>query len=124
MNLESKKYMQEREDKTYVLQGEATIENEEKQSLKDKMKVIIQEDSTEKLVILELPYIFYHGYTTKLNGKNIKNYESENGFLCIDIKESGTLEVEYIGTTLEKIGYAVSGVSLIILLCYYCIRTR
>lgn len=106
-------YIENREDKTYVINGLAIISNENKNGLKDTMNVMIMENAT-----LELPYIYYHGYTVQLNGKNIKTYESENGFLCVDIYESGNISVEYTGTVLEKVGYVISGVGLIGILIY------
>lgn len=101
------KYIQSRENKTYTLSGMAIIENETKEELKDSMDVTILEKAT-----LELPYIFYHGYTIKLNDKKLKGYESENGFLSVDVNDNGKLTVEYTGTILEKIGYAVSVITL------------
>ena len=106
-------YIENREDKTYVIEGNATIDSESKNGLTDSLKITTQGKST-----LELPYIYYHGYTVKLNGKNIKTYESNNGFLCVDIEESGDLKIEYTGTVLEKIGYAISGIGLTIVLIY------
>lgn len=112
-------YIQLREDKTYVLEGVAIIENETKNGLTDAMTVSTLEKAT-----LELPYIYYHGYTVKLNGEKLKPYESQNGFLCVDIKSSGKLEVEYEGTTIEKIGYAVSIITLGLFTAYAIIKPR
>lgn len=111
------KYMEERENKTYVITGEASIKNEEKQALTDNMEVEVEKKAT-----LELPYIYYHGYTVKLNGKQLKTYQSEKGFLCVDVEESGKLEVEYTGTMVEKMGYIISGISLIGIAVYGIIR--
>lgn len=101
------KYMEERENKTCVVTGEAVIKNEEKQALIDNMEIEVAKKAT-----LELPYIYYHGYTVKLNNKQLKTYQSEKGFLCVDVEESGKLEVEYTGTIVEKMGYVISGISL------------
>lgn len=112
-------YIENREDKTYVIEGNAIVDEEIKNGLTDNIKITTEGKST-----LELPYIYYHGYTVKLNGKNIKTYESNNGFLCVDIEESGDLSIEYTGTVLEKIGYAISGTGLIIGLIYIGIMCK
>lgn len=104
-------YIENRENGTYVINGVAIINNENKNELKDEFDVITMANTT-----IELPYLYYHGYTVKLNGKNIKTYESDNGFLCVDIWESGHVSIEYTGTVLEKIGYMISTMGLIIIL--------
>ncbi len=101
-------YIENRENRTYVVNGVAVINNENKDDLMDSLTVTTLEKST-----LEFPYIYYHGYTVKLNGKNIKTYESDNGFLCADIQESGDVTIKYTGTVLEKVGYVISIIGLI-----------
>ena len=73
---------------------------------------------------LELPYIYYHGYTVKLNNEKIDNFESENGFLAINVNQDGLITVEYTGTILEKVGFVVSSLTLIILVIYLIIKNR
>lgn len=114
-------YMQEREDRVYIVQGNATIEHEEKYALT--MSFLIKQ--TDKDTILELPYLYYPGYTVELNvGANkekLEITESEMGFLQISIPEDieeGTITIDYTGTTLEKVGYAVSAVSFIMFIGY------
>lgn len=124
------KYMQERENCTYVISGNAEIENEEKDKLTDKFDLNINsqqentnEDNsylqTEKIennsnneVTLELPYLYYHGYTTKVNGEKVRNYEDEKGFLTINANENGKVEVEYTGTAAEKFAFVISILTL------------
>ena len=69
-------------------------------------------------MVLELPFLYYHGYTTKINGKKVKNYESKNGFLCIETTENGKVEVNYTGTVIEKLSIAVSILTLSGILIY------
>ena len=96
-------YILKRENRTYILEGKCDITDENKENSKDTMKISNVENAK-----LELPYLYYQGYEVKNNNKKIETYESENGFLCIDINEEGNLEVEYKGTIIEKIGYIVS----------------
>lgn len=103
-------YLKSREDRTYLLNGKATIISENKSKLQD----IIEIENVENAK-LELPYLYYCGYTVKINGKTIKNYESENGFVCVDVNENGKLEINYTGTRIEKIGFIISFASLIII---------
>lgn len=109
------KYMQNRKNETLVLDGQAKITKENKVKLKDEIEIEIENG---KKVILELPYIYYHGYETKINGKKIKNQESDKGFLQVELNESGTLQVEYKGTIGEKIAMIVSLISFIGFLGY------
>ena len=74
---------------------------------------------TEKAT-LELPYIYYPGYTVRLDGIIQKTVETENGFLgcVIDENESGNIEVEYTGTMIMSISKMISVISFIIYLIY------
>lgn len=113
------KYMEEREDRTYVIEGEAKIKHEEKKSLTDNIDIEVFKKAT-----LELPYIYYHGYTIKLNNKIVKTYQSEKGFLCVDVEESGILEVKYTGTAIEKIGYILTVISLVAVIFYIKLTSK
>lgn len=110
-------YMENREDRVYLLKGNCKITSEEKDGLN--MKFTASDVQNAKL---ELPYIFYHGYTIKVNDKNIKGYESDKGFLCIDLNEDGIVTVEYTGTFIDKLGYAISGTTLVILIGYSILK--
>ncbi len=101
-------YIENREDGTIILDGDALIENEQKDGLNYNFKVSNVDNAK-----LELPYIYYHGYTVKINNKKITPYQSENGFLSIDLNESGEVSVNYTGTMVEKLGYAISGLTLL-----------
>lgn len=114
-------YLQTREDRVYVLEGNVTVTNENKQGL----KLTFDITNAEKNTLLELPYFFYQGYTIMLteNEKTIelKASESYNGFVQIvlpDDIDNGTINVEYTGTTLEKVSYIISLISLVGFICY------
>lgn len=101
-------WFMEREDKTYLISGNTEIKNENKNKLHDIMEVKVYENSE-----LELPYLYYIGYTTLLNGEKIENFESKNGMLAIKVDTSGILKVKYDGTILEKLGYIISLLGII-----------
>ena len=114
-------YLQTREDKVYVLEGNANIINENKKAL----DLTFEINTANKGTILELPYFFYPGYTVTLsyfgNEVELKTTESENGFAQVILPESveeGKITVEYTGTTLEKTSYLISAVSLIGFMIY------
>ncbi len=119
--LEKRGYMETRKDKVYVLKGKATIENERKKALNMTFDIINVEANTT----IELPYLFYPGYTVMLENKNEKEkldtIESEKGFVQViltDNIEKATITVQYTGTNLEKVSYTVSGISLIGFILY------
>lgn len=111
-------YMKEREDRIYILQGNAQISNEEKNNLKLTANI----NNVSENTIIEFPYIFYPGYDIILNGKTkLKPEESENGYLSVKIPqdiEIGTIEVEYTGTLITKISYIISIFSIIAFFVY------
>lgn len=109
------KYINERPDMSLILNGFGSIESEEKNELSDKIYVKDANNLT-----IELPYIYYLGYSAKVNGKNILLSESKNGFLQIENLNGNDLEIEinYDGTNLEKIGYLITGISIIFTIFY------
>ena len=110
-------YLKERDNRTYILDGEADIIEENKEKLNDIIKIDNVENAT-----IELPFLYYPGYEVTLNGKQINTFESDNGFIALNVKESGTIEIKYKGTILEKIAYKVSETTLILLCIYLVIK--
>ncbi len=114
-------YLQEREDRIYILQGEAQILEEDKQNLTD---TAIIEKATKGTVI-EFPFFYYPGYKIILeqNGikKELKTIETDNGFtgtrLTEDINEA-KIQIQYKGTAITYISYIISFISLIIFVMY------
>ena len=109
-------YLKHREDKVYVIEGDATISNEEKNGTNMTFEI----ESIEDNVKLELPYIYYLGYTVEItndNGetKELETYESGNGFVAFDVSAAdvGTVTVKYTGTVLMKISYAISAITFV-----------
>ena len=37
---------------------------------------------------MELPYIYYLGYSVYVDGNKLKTYESDNGFMCVEISKT------------------------------------
>ena len=76
----------------------------------------------EAYTILELPYIYYLGYTvTTEQNENVQTFESDNGMLTIKLDEnieSAHITVKYKGTIIEKVSYVISIISIITFISY------
>jgi len=71
--------------------------------------------------MLELPLVYYKGYTVKLDGEKLSVKESPNGLIEIEVSRSGKIEAYYSGTTLQVTSWFISVIS-VILLCTYIFR--
>jgi uncharacterized membrane protein YfhO len=67
---------------------------------------------------LELPLIYYKGYTAKQDGENLNVSESNNGLVQIPVNKSGDIKVYYDGTTIQKLSWIITLLS-ILGLCVY-----
>lgn len=112
-------YIATRENEIKVLEGEANIENFSKKGNK-----IISKIEVEDKALLELPYIYYPGYSVKIDGGNIEAFESENGFVAIGLGKltKADLEVEYTGTAIMKVTKVFSIISLILFISYIFVQ--
>jgi hypothetical protein len=118
---ENRKYIEQRTDNVVILTGEANISEEKKNNTNLTFKVSNAQENTT----LELPYIFYLGYSAKLEKNdgtyiNLKVQESDNGFCMISLPntEEGTISIAYTGTTLMKFSYVLTAVGIIFLIIY------
>lgn len=113
-----KSYLDYRENRVYVLDGNATIINEKKEDLQLEFDI----ENYKANTILELPYIYYLGYTvTTEQNEKIQMFESDNGMLAIKLDEnieSAHITVKYTGTTIEKVSYLISAISIITFIGY------
>lgn len=107
---ENRKYLETRENRILVQKGNAQIIKEEKNNANLTCQILEGEEGTE----LELPYIYYLGYTVTIeeNGTTtkLKTYETQNGFVGITIPktEQALLKVKYEGTVLMKLSFVAS----------------
>ena len=115
---ENRNYIETRSNKTEIISGEAELQDEEKLGSKMKFNIKNVKENTS----LELPYIYYSGYTVtvKLANEqyNIKTFETEKGFVGINIPEveEAQISVEYTGTALMKISKVISAIGILILI--------
>ena len=119
-------YSVNRDDKVAILSGSADIQNESKVNGILDFDISNVSDNTS----LELPYLFYKGYQvtyTPSDGSEAKKLdvtESENGFVQVNIDSSmnGHIQVAYHATTLYKICFVISMVTMIAYIIYLIIR--
>ena len=117
-------YLDHRENRVYVLNGNATIINEKKEDLLLEFDIEDYKANT----ILELPYIYYLGYTvTTEQNEKIQTFESDNGMLAIKLDENienAHITVKYKGTIIEKVSYVISIISIITFIGYWVYYKR
>lgn len=123
--LKNRAYIETRTNNVIVLEGNANIEEEYKENTNLSFKIKQVEENTK----LELPYIYYLGYSAKLERQDgttedLKIEESDNGFCMITVQNAseGKIYVSYIGTTLMKISYGLTILGTIELIYFYCKR--
>lgn len=70
-------------------------------------------NNIEKSSEIELPRIYYLGYTLKKDNKKINLKQSKNGLLSASIKEEGIYTLKYEGTKLNKLSYLIAIIGII-----------
>ena len=117
-------YIKHRENRVYILDGNASIEKEVKRGTNMTFDVTAQENTK-----LELPYIYYLGYTVEITNENgetaeLETFESDNGFVAINLEEgmNGNIQVKYTGTALMKVSYVISIGAVIVLIGVWVFR--
>lgn len=89
-------------------------------NLKREGKYTIFDVQTDSKDVIELPLLYYKGYSILLNGKEIPMEQSDNGLIQVDINQSGRVEAYYKGTFVQYISFAVTMICLLTL-CLYII---
>lgn len=126
---EHRDYIVSREDTAIALDGDVEITDFNKNGLNSTFKA--KGNGT-----IELPYIYYIGYTAKIDNKEVDITESENGFCQININTNELtssqneltgintnttennlvkVEVSYTGTLAMKVSLAISIIATLIL---------
>ena len=110
-------------NKEYIENRNDIISNNEiKYSLK-RYKSILEigfENNNSNNTYLELPLIYYKGYTAKINNSNLEVCKTSNGLVRININDinNGTIKVKYEGTKIFKITKYISLISSILFIIY------
>ena len=115
-------YINNRTQQPIIINGDASINNFEKNQETGKSTFKISIITTSKI---ELPYIYYPSYKiTDENNKNIDFTESENGFIQIKLNKSTNITIEPKITKIEELSYIISIVGIIILIINIIISKR
>ena len=109
-------YLATREKGILILEGNAKIEDFKKNGNEASCEIEVLENET----LLELPYVYYPGYTVTIDGSKITTFESDNGFLLIGLNklEKSDLKIEYTGTPIMKFSKIFSAISVFLFLIY------
>ena len=109
-------YIKTRENRVYVLKGNALIDDEEKNGTNMLFEFSKAEENTE----IELPYIYYLGYKVEIidsngNIETVDTFESDNGFVAFKLSDiyEGSVKVKYTGTLLMRISYVISSITFV-----------
>ena len=101
-------YIAIRDDSIDTLEGDIEISNITKVGTKLTADIVAKSETNK----LELPFIYYPGYEIRYDGMLVDSFETDNGFLGVELKkDEGKLEVNYIGTKEMKIGTIISAVT-------------
>lgn len=118
---DNREYIENRNQEVLILQGEASIIEQNKNGTNLSFRI----ESTSENTKLELPYIYYLGYSAKIKDENgnvttLKIQESDNGFCMIENPNllTGNVTVKYTGTILMKISYISTIVGIVMLVIY------
>lgn len=120
---QNRSYIENRENLPIILDGNAKISDYEKNGTNCSFKI-------KGYGKIELPYIYYTGYTARIGSTKLKITESDNGFLQIDITEellnkfvnvnelyqTVDITVSYEGSFAMKISSLISIIGIIILI--------
>jgi hypothetical protein len=106
--LNNRDYFNNRTSDIIILDGLGEIYN----TLDDVPNLTFEADVSENMTI-ELPRIYYMGYSLKINNEKIELTESDNGFLQATITESGTYTLTYEKTFIMKFANIISLLTLL-----------
>lgn len=74
--------------------------------------------------ILELPLIYYKGYSASLNGNDIAVTESTHGLVQVVVDQSGRVEAYYAGTLVQKLSFYTTILSIFALCGYIYLQNK
>lgn len=113
---ENIEYVHNRSQNVIVINGNIEIIEQVKNGSNMNIKFLNGNETAS----IELPYIYYPGYEIKVDGKKVNYYESENGFIELDVSKNadGEIAVKYTGTKLARITWIISLLSLILFIVY------
>lgn len=112
-------YLNDRKDKVERKNSDTSISNFKKEKGITSFDIEVKEKDT-----LELPLLYYKGYSAVLNEKEISIKESGYGLIEISPNESGHIKVYYAGTVTQRISFWITILSIITLCIYIYVYNR
>lgn len=91
------KYVTSREKGIILSSNDVSIIEEKKVNGVYRCKFITDKEN----IMAELPYVYYRGYSIRVNGTSIEYKENDNGFIEVELnelKDENEIQVEYTGT--------------------------
>ena len=115
-------YIANRSQDAIIEKGNCVIE----QSVKNGLEITFNVNNVNEETKIELPFIYYLGYTANINGEKLETQESEKGFVEITIPEGkqGKVQVKYVGTKIYYISLIISIIGFISFIVYIVIYER
>ena len=114
-------YLRNRKQEVVIKKGEVEITEQ----TKDGSNMYIKYQNNDEETKIELPYLYYPGYEIEENGEKLEYYESETGFIQIDLNnKEGEITVKYTGTILARVSFIISIISLLVFIVYNIILIR
>ncbi len=115
-------YLRNRNQEVAVLSGNIEITEQSKNGSSMEIKYSKEQGKAS----IELPYLYYPGYQIIVDGEEVEYYETENGFIGLDLENEGDGEitVKYTGTMLARVSFIISLISLIIFIIYNIMLVR
>ncbi len=114
-------YLRNRKQEVVIQEGEVEIIEQ----TKDGSNMYIKYQNNNEGTKIELPYLYYPGYEIEVNGEKQEYYESDTGFIELELQsKEGEITVKYTGTMLARVSFIISMISLVVFIVYNIIIIR
>ena len=116
--LKNREYYNNRTNEIIIQEGSGNINVIED----DLPNLTFEVEINSEKIIIELPRLYYMGYTLESNGEEIQLTQSSNGFLQATIEKSGTYNLRYSKTMIMKIANWISLLTLVSIIVIIVIK--
>ena len=116
--LKNREYYNNRTNEIIIQEGSGNINVIED----DVPNLTFEVEINSEKIIIELPRLYYMGYTLESNGEEIQLTQSSNGFLQATIEKSGTYNLRYSKTMIMKIANWISLLTLVSIIVIIVIK--
>ena len=108
---------------TRGLKVEYRNEDTKIENLRRENKYTLLDVKVNRADSLELPLLYYKGYSVTLDEKELPVIQSENGLIEVPVDQSGEVKAYYKGTTIQWVSFCIS-ISCIFVFCVYIFIQR